>query len=199
MSGWVNGSKTPIYKGNFEKVEISLLIPSPSSNYKIFLACNHVLYHYCCVHFLLISVVSLMSIFFPMEDVHKADKKHPVQKTPFMASCTLLHDVYVTAFSGKHSVRERENANMKLFLVREKHFWKNQKNAFGKKEGKINTVTISNCDYCNYISLKEKERRVKHFIVYVTYFQISRDFSSPLFNNRGTARRHSSLSYTALL
>lgn len=111
----------------------------------------------------------------------------------------LLHGVYVTAFSGKHSVRERENANMRLFLVREKHFWKNQKNAIGKKAGKINTVTISNCDYCNYISLKEKERRVKHFIVYVTYFQISKDFSSPLFNNRGTARRHSSLSYTALL
>lgn len=85
MSGWVNGSKTPIYKGDFKKVEISLLIPSPSSNYKIFLACNHVLYHYCCVHFLFISVISLMSIFFPMEDVHKADKKHPVQKTPFMA------------------------------------------------------------------------------------------------------------------
>lgn len=77
-----------IYRGNFEKVEIPLLSPSPSSNYKTFLLCNHVLYHYYHVHFLLISAISLMSIFFPMEDKHKVDKKHPVHKNTL---CGKLH------------------------------------------------------------------------------------------------------------
>jgi len=97
--GWVNGSKTPIYKGTFEKVEIPLLSPSP--NNRTFLPCKDVLYLYYHILFLLLFVVSLMSIFFLMRDEHKADKKHPVQETPFLASRTLLQNVHVTAFSGK--------------------------------------------------------------------------------------------------
>lgn len=68
-----------------------------------------------------------------VENEHQEDKKHPVQKTPFVMSCTLLHVIPVTALSGKHSVRKRENMNMGPVLFRAKHSLINQKNAFGNK------------------------------------------------------------------
>lgn len=62
-----------------------------------------------------------------VENEQQEDKKHPVQRTPFVMSCTLLHVIPVTA------VRKRENVNTELVLVREKCSLKNHKNAFGKK------------------------------------------------------------------
>lgn len=67
-----------------------------------------------------------------MENEHQEDKKHPVQKTPFVMSCTLLHDIPVTA------VRKKENMNTGLALVRAKHSLKNQKMRLAKKASKRN-------------------------------------------------------------
>ena len=107
------------------------------------------------------------------------------------APCSLT---YMSLLSVGDALWEKANVNMGLFLDRAKHFLKNQENAFGEKAGMRNTVTTNSYDYCKYITLKEKEWRVTSLFKWL----ISKDFSSSL-NNRGTGRRHSISSYTALL
>lgn len=63
----------------------------------------------------------------------EVDKQQPDQKTCFVSSCSLHHNVQLIAFSGQSLVKKRLSMNKGLPLVRAKHVLKNQKRAFGKK------------------------------------------------------------------